>query len=175
LATVRRNAREGTTRAFLTSIATACATYEFDFGMYPLDPDQSGRTTVNKSAETLAFHLSTPFRIVGTGALPLTFAAPGPNPKGERWSTKDAGPYMQLPVNMPDVDADSIPELVDHWKQEIEYDNIQNDPNANPFDKRGTDDPRTDSKARNLQSFDLFSLGEKDSIPKRPLANFKIP
>jgi len=176
LTTVRRNARESTTRSFLKTIETACAAYEFDFGFYPPDPDKAGRAGVNKSSESLTFHLSTPFRIIGTGAAPLTPVAPGPNAKGERWATKDAGPYMELPeMNKEDVDADSIPEVVDIWKQEIEFDNIRDDPDVDPFDVRNPHDPRTDSKARNLQGMDIFSRGEKGSTPKRPIANFKVP
>lgn len=168
LSTIRRNARESTTRAFIKSIETACSAYEFDFGLYPPDGfDASKKVTVAgvdyKSSECLAYFFTTPFRILPAVA------------RGEAAASKDAGPYLDLPEkHKKNTEYGSPVEMVDLWARALEYDNIRDDlSSATGFNTCGADDPRGPAgPPKNQQGFDLFSLGEPSSN-KRPLANFK--
>lgn len=176
LGVVRRNARESTVRAFIKSIETACAAYEFDYGFYPPDGTDTVLTIKNPnmsitSTESLIYHLTSPFRIIGTTGTPLTAAAPGPNAKGERWASKDTGPYMDIPENhRKDLDANGYSEVTDLWGRDLQYDNIRDGTLSTglPGDPRG-------GAGKNLQGFDMWSQGEPTSGTPRPIANFKTP
>lgn len=169
LSAVRRNARENTTRSFIKTIETGCAAYEFDFGLYP--PDSATITSPSltiTNSESLLYHLTTPFRIIGSDATPLSTTNKGPNVKGERWASKDAGPYMDVPENArKDLDADGYDEIVDLWTRALQYDNIRDETLTTGL----AGDPRGGT-AKNLQKFDMWSQGEPGATP-RPLANFK--
>ena len=144
------------TMAFLQSIKSACAAYEFDWGCYPPDTAPNGRV----SSEALHYYLVTPFREkpdVG---------------KGEVLASQYSGPYLDLlPKQMRLTNIGTA--IIDIWGQPIEYDNNRDDKTSpNGFNHSGSDDPRTDGRPRNVTSYDLFSRGEPGK--SHPLANFEI-
>lgn len=149
--------RVTTTKAFLSTLKIAAIAYEENFGKYPPDEVVIGGKTY-KGTESLVYHFTTAFRI-----LPDTS-------RRQVKSTKDAGPYMEMPAdNLKDLDGDGLPELVDAWGQPIQYDNIRDDEGNNGFDAC-INDPRADGQPRNFESFDLWSPG----VPGKsePIANF---
>jgi prepilin-type N-terminal cleavage/methylation domain-containing protein len=186
LATVRRTAKESATRAFMKSIETACAAYEFDWGFYP--PDGMNPVVVAKkpaagtynaqNSQTLYYFLCAPFRILPNAT------------KNEVAANKDVGPYLDVPDKHQKVIATGGPvEIVDVWKHPLQYDNIR-DPaplnnNPNGFDDHGTSEIRTSATlinnsgavGRNVQGLDLWSMGDggdgTTTQCTRPLANFK--
>ena len=85
------------TRAFMNSIETACAAYEFDWGAYPSDiVIVNGKTL--RSSEALVYFLTTKFRI-----------SPGP---GEIRADKDIGEYLDARTkHSSDTDGDGAQEI----------------------------------------------------------------
>jgi len=183
LGVVRRNAKESATRAFMKSIETACAAYEFDWGFYPPDgltnvvngKTPSGGSIPNvKSSSSLYYHLCTPFRILPTAA------------KGEVTSNKDVGAYLDVPEKHKIDKGGGKFEICDVWKNVLSFDNIR-DPQGSPtgFDSVPSTEIRDQATlmnnpgtaGRNVQSFDIWSLGDGSNgtaaTSTRPLANFK--
>ena len=151
--------RKTTTKAFLGTIRTALTAYEFDFGKYPPDAVVLGGQTCRGGA-LLVYHLTTAFRTLPNAA------------RKQVWAAKDAGPYLDVPADyLKDLNHDGLPLLVDAWGQPIQYDNIRDDLVGNGFTFCGPDDPRSDGRPHNFESFDLFSPG----VPGRnePIANFQ--
>jgi len=183
LGTVRRNAKEAATRAFMKSIETACAAYEFDWGFYPpdgLNPSVTGRKAGGgtiaglNSSSSLYYHLCSPFRILPTAA------------KGEVNANKDVGAYLDVPEKHRLDKGGGKFEICDVWRNPLSFDNIR-DPqtSATGFDSVPSTEIRDQTTlmnnpgtvGRNVQSFDIWSLGDgatgAAATSTRPLANFK--
>jgi hypothetical protein len=156
----RPPAKNASTRALISNIATACEAYEYDFKYYPPDSVTVGSQTYTGS-RSLVYHLTTAFRIK-----PVTS-------RGEVKANGDYGPYFNLhPKHQ--RNRDGIVTLLDTWGREIYYDNA-----SDGFTPYGPDDPRTYeaplNTLRNPKSFDLFSLGAPTSDPatRRPITNWE--
>jgi len=179
---VMRDARNAAAQSFLKNLEGACAMYALEFGIHPpIGPyiRQSGGSyslmaNVNvpagwnwadfaysrgagpdKSAKMLYYYLGTTFR---------------KNPdfsKGEAYSTKNVGPFMDFKSNQTeDLDGDGHLYIVDLWGNPIKYFNnsVRTAPNGTPT-MPGAHNILNDFYAppydipHNKSSVDLYSFG----------------
>lgn len=175
------HAKQSTTRSQILSLRVALDAYELEWGVFPPDGliapvtalKAGGGTYTVSNSTALYYFLSTPFRI-------------SPNPaKGEVWATKDYGPYLDANAKNTRYTGTGT-EILDVWNRPLQYNNvsdagfvavpttattreIRNDPTLVSPDPTHPTNP-----ARNLQNFDLFSMGQgTGSQCTQPIGNFK--